>query len=253
MQTPPSLATIQVGEAKDAIMYSNYLSRFLRKHGFRWVPTVFFEGESERVILDRIQKLNADPDITGIMIFSPLPKRLNLTNLLNHIDISKDVEGRTFLKNHFGVASPTANAVLALIKSVLPDMAGKQAVVVGHSDLVGKPAAILLMDEMATVTVCHAKTKNIQAHLAKADIVVVAVGKPNIISGKWIKKGAIVIDVGENMLHGKLVGDVEFESAKKRASYLSPVPGGVGPVTSMMLISNLIKLHKLRESLNVSR
>src|SRR3990167_3940389 len=233
-----ALAAIQVGRAKDTVLYSSYLGRTLKKMGIRWAPNLFPENESESAVIEKIRKLNDSPRITGILVFSPLPGRLSPTNVLSNIHILKDVEGRTFLKSHFGVFSPTANAVLALIESKMPNLAGKKAVVVGHGDLVGKPTAILLMDRLATVTVCHARTKNIESHISQADIVVAVVGKPNIIKGKWIKKGAMVIDVGENRVAGKLVGDIEFEPARARASYLSPVPGGVGPVTNVMLIKN---------------
>src|SRR3990167_7916399 len=245
-----ALAAIQVGRAKDTVLYSSYLGRTLKKMGIRWAPNLFPENESESAVIEKIRKLNDSPRITGILVFSPLPGRLSPTNVLSRIHILKDVEGRTFLKSHFGVFSPTANAVLTLIESKMPELAGKEAVVIGHSDLVGKPTAVLLMDKMATVTVCHVKTKNLKSHISKADIVVAAVGKPHVIKGQWIKKGALVVDVGENVVDGKLVGDVEFAIAKTRAAYISPVPGGVGPVTNVMLIKNLITLQKIKESMN---
>ena len=248
-----TLATVQVGHAKDAVLYSKHLGQLLKRVGIRWAPTVFMANESESKILDKMKSLNSNPAVTGILVFSPLPAHIDPANILNHVSLSKDVEGRTFLKrqtgalSHFGVFSPTANAVLMLIESVKSDIAGKQAVVVGHSDLVGKPIAVLLMDKLATVTVCHVKTKNPGDYLRSADIVVAAVGRPNLIKGQWLKQGSIVIDVGENIVDGKIIGDVEFESAKKKAAYLSPVPGGVGPVTNVMLVRNIIRLAKLGE------
>ena len=248
-----TLATIQVGQTKDMELYSNYLSKLLKRLDIQWMPHVFPQDERENNIVLKIIGLNANPKITGIMVFSPLPATINPTNILNNIHILKDVEGRTFLKSHFGVFSPTANAVLTLLESHTREFAGKEAVVIGHSDLVGKPTAVLLMDKMATVMVCHAKTRNLQSHIKKADIVVAAAGKPNLIKGAWIKKGAVVIDVGENVVNGKIVGDVEFETAKKRASYISPVPGGVGPVTNVMLIKNLLTLQHLMQLSNGNR
>lgn len=245
-----SLATVQVGHAKDAVLYSDHLGRLLKKMGIAWRPNVFPENESERTVIQKIRELNNDAEITGILVFSPLPAHFNAVKILNNLHVLKDVEGRLFLKSHFGVVSPTANAVLTLIESKTRTLAGQEAVVVGHSDLVGKPTAVLLTDKMATVTVCHAKTRNLEAHVSKADILVAAVGKPEVIKGRWIKKGAIVIDVGENVVNGRLVGDVEFETAKKHASYISPVPGGVGPVTNVMLIKNLLALQKMKDSLN---
>ena len=245
-----TLATVQVGASKDTELYFKYLEGLLGQIGIKLAAHSFTASAKEEEVIAEIVRLNRDPQVTGIMIFSPLPKTINAANLFDNIAMSKDVEGRTFMKSHFGVISPTANAVLTLLEATHCDIAGKEAVVVGHSDLVGKPTAILLMDKLATVTVCHVKTKDLAEHVRHADIVVAAVGKAHVVKGEWIKPGAIVIDVGENVVDGKLVGDVEFETAKKNAAFISPVPGGVGPVTNVMLIKNLILLNQLKARRN---
>ncbi len=241
----PLLATIQVGSSADTEVYSKYLSGLLERVGIEHRAIKLSNNTEESKLIHEIERLNRDASVTGIMIFAPLPKSIDPLRVMDALDPRKDVEGRTFLKSHLGVFSPTANAVLTLIEATGIDLKGKEAVVVGHSDLVGKPAAVLLLDLHATVTVCHKETKNLEQKVRNADVVVAAVGKPNVIKGDWIKSGAVVIDVGENMLDGKLVGDVEFESAREKAAFISPVPGGVGPVTNVMLIKNLIALCRL--------
>ena len=181
------------------------------------------------------------------MIFAPLPKSMRLETLLSGVDALKDVEGRRLI--HAGknkVMPPTALAAVALFEATGCDATGKEVLIIGRSDVVGKPAALLMLDKNATVTIAHSKTKDLRAHVERADIVIVSVGKPQIVKGEWIKPGAIVIDVGENVVGGKLVGDVEFEKAKERTSFISPVPGGVGPVTNVMLVRNLITLAGLQ-------
>ncbi len=246
-----TLGTVQVGHSKDTLLYSRSLENLLKKLTINYVARTLPEHATENEVYKQILKLNSDPEITGIMVFSPLPPQINSVSVLTAIDLLKDVEGRRVLHGIGDrVLSPTASAVLTLLEETGCEIAGKEAVIVGHSDVVGKPIAILLLDKMATVTVCHIKTKNLQEHIEKADIVIAAAGKANLIKGSWIKPGAIIIDVGENVVDGKLVGDVEFEAAKERASFISPVPGGVGPVTNVMLVKNLITLHKLRELCN---
>jgi methylenetetrahydrofolate dehydrogenase (NADP+)/methenyltetrahydrofolate cyclohydrolase len=246
-----ALGTVQVGDSKDVLLYARSVQSLLEKLKIDYVPKIFPANISERDLTRQILKLNADPEVTGIMVFSPLPAHINAVSILNAIDLLKDIEGRRVLHGIGDrVLSPTASAVLALLKETDIEIEGKEAVVVGHSDVVGKPIAILLLDKLATVTVCHAGTRDLRGHVERADILVAAAGKPHLIHGAWIKPGAVVIDVGENVVNGKLVGDVEFEIASQKASYISPVPGGVGPVTNVMLIKNLITLHKLRELSN---
>ncbi|MBI3316159.1 MAG: bifunctional 5,10-methylenetetrahydrofolate dehydrogenase/5,10-methenyltetrahydrofolate cyclohydrolase [Candidatus Omnitrophica bacterium] len=249
-----SLASVQVGEPKDAQLYSKAIEHLLKKLGVRYTAKVFPAQISQNELCKQILKLNADPEISALLLFSPLPAHLELIPVLNTIDLLKDVEGRRVLHGAGErVLSPTAVAVMALIEDTGCDLKGKEAVVVGRSDVVGKPCAILLLDKRVTVTVCHSSTKDLKAHIERADVVVATVGKPHLIKGEWIKPGAIVIDVGENVVNGKLVGDVEFETAKERAGFISPVPGGVGPVTNLMLVRNLITLHKLREATDGDR
>lgn len=243
-----TLATFRIGDAKDALFYCKSIANLLSKLEIRHYESTFAEGADELDVLGKITAANNDPSIHGILVFSPIPARFHQPNLINAISPEKDVEGRGVLTG-FGerIVSPTANAVMTLIESTKDDIAGKHAVIIGHSDLVGKPISILLLDRYATVTVCHIKTKDLEAQVRKADIVVSAAGKAGLVKGKWIKPGAIVVDVGENVVNGRVTGDVEFEAASQRASHITPVPGGVGPVTNVMLVRNLLKLREIQD------
>ena len=252
-----SLATIQVGDSLDVQLYAKHLSKILVRFGIRHIEKTFPAQTPSDRLLKEVGQIYQDPTLTGTLIFSPLPPNAPTVNLFIDMPVTKDVEGRTFLKrNPFGVFSPTAKASMALLRHLErhPEnkfsITGKHAVMVGHSDLVGKPTALLLSDAGATVTVCHKDTKNIKKYVGDADILVVAVGKPNLIPGGWIKRGSVVIDVGENVVDGKVVGDVNFDEAIKRAAFISPVPGGVGPLTNLMLIENLLTLHEFKGRLN---
>ena len=204
--------------------------------------------EAEQII----EEWNQDAQVHGIFVHQPLPPQIDAQRISAIIDPRKDVEGihpqnmarRFFARARIG--SCTALAVMRLIEETGVPLEGKEAVVVGHSEIVGRPVSMLLLDKLATTTVCHVATKNLQGHVSRADILVVAVGKPRLIRGAWIKPGAIVIDVGINVVGGKVVGDVEFEAAKARAGYLTPVPGGVGPVTVMMVMKNTVEAFKLQ-------
>ncbi|MBI3251779.1 MAG: bifunctional 5,10-methylenetetrahydrofolate dehydrogenase/5,10-methenyltetrahydrofolate cyclohydrolase [Candidatus Omnitrophica bacterium] len=251
LREPLTLATVRVGESQDAVLYAKALHRLLNELSIKHADRVYPRTIPEKALIREIQKLNRNSRVTGILVYSPLPAPIRPAVILNSIDILKDVEGRRVINGGTSrIVSPTANAVLRLIEAAARSVEGRDAVIVGHSDLVGKQAAILLLDRHATVTICHAKTKDVKARVEKADIVVAAAGRPHLIKGRWIKKGAVVIDVGENIVGGKLVGDVEFETAKARASFISPVPGGVGPLTNIMLIKNLIRLHGLQTEKN---
>lgn len=250
---PLSLATIQIGASEDIKRYSRSLGKVLAKYGIRHVEKEFSAERTEQAkLMTELSQVYNDNKVTGVIIFSPIPSSVDATVIFLKMPLSKDIEGRTFIKrNPFGVFSPTAKAVMALLrhlKKVDPTftVSGKHAVMVGHSDLVGKPTAVLLSDAGATVTVCHKDTRNLPAHIAEADILVVAIGKPRFIQGSWIKKGAVVLDAGENIVGDLLVGDVDFEAVRERASFVSPVPGGVGPLTSLMVVDNLLTLYKYK-------
>ncbi len=214
-------------------------------------PETVQPAEVERVI----QKWNSAAGIHGIFVHQPMPPQLDPQWISSLIDPRKDVEGispqnsarRFFAKARIG--SCTALAVMELIESTGVALEGKDAVVVGHSEIVGRPVSMLLLDRLATTTICHvgtAKAGRLEEHVRRADVLVVAIGRPQFIKGAWIKPGAIVIDVGINVVGGKVVGDVEFEAAKGRAAFISPVPGGVGPVTVMMVMKNTIEAFKLQ-------
>ena len=208
-----------------------------------------------------ITKWNTSSIVHGIFVHQPVPPQIDAQRISALIDPAKDVEGihpqnsarRFFAKARIG--SCTALAVMELIDEALrlsgESLEGKEAVVVGHSEIVGRPVSMLLLDRLATTTVCHIGTDragHLEEHVRRADVLVVAVGKPNVIKGEWIKPGALaVIDVGINVVDRKVVGDVEFETAKQRARYVSPVPGGVGPVTVMMVMKNTLEAFKLQQ------
>jgi len=210
---------------------------------------------SQQQVEDTIQEWNRDPTIHGIFVHQPMPPQIDPQRVSALIDPRKDIEGihpqnsarRFFARARIG--SCTALAVMELIEATGQGVAGKEAVVVGHSEIVGRPVSMLLLDKLATTTVCHVGTDQagrLEDHVRRADILVVAVGRPQLIKGAWIKPGAIVIDVGINVVGGRVVGDVEFEAAHTRAAFITPVPGGVGPVTVMMVMKNTIEAFKLQ-------
>ena len=211
---------------------------------------------SQQALEQKIQHWNDDPAIHGIFVHQPMPPQIDAQRISGLIDPRKDVEGihpqnsarRFFAKSRIG--SCTALAVMELIDATGVDLTGKEAIVVGHSEIVGRPVSLLLLDRRATTTICHVgtdKAGRLEEHVGRADVLVVAVGRPHLIKGSWIKPGAIVIDVGINVVGGHVVGDVEFETAKMRAGFISPVPGGVGPVTVMMVMKNTIEAFKLQQ------
>ena len=208
-------------------------------------------GEVEAIIL----RWNADPAVHGIFVHQPMPPQIDPQRISALIDPRKDIEGihpqnaarRFFAKARIG--SCTALAVMRLIEETGVPLEGTEAVVVGHSEIVGRPVSMLLLDRLATTTVCHVatdKANRLEEHVRRADVLVVAVGRPQFIKGAWIKPGAAVIDVGINVVGGRVVGDVEFEVAKERAGFITPVPGGVGPVTVMMVMKNTVEAFKLQ-------
>ncbi|HEO63713.1 MAG TPA: bifunctional 5,10-methylenetetrahydrofolate dehydrogenase/5,10-methenyltetrahydrofolate cyclohydrolase, partial [Candidatus Omnitrophica bacterium] len=203
-------------------------------------------------------RLNKDSSVDGIMLMKPMPKNIDYNRLALKLDPAKDIEGihpfniGRITESYPYLVPPTVKAVLKILDSVVKDLKGLEVVIVGHSYIVGKPLALLLADRLATVTICHIGTSesgNLKNHVKRADILVVAAGKPNLIKGSWIKEGAVVVDVGINKYKSKIVGDVEFEEAKDKASFITPVPGGVGPLTNVMLMENLLFAAKRRQSI----
>lgn len=198
-------------------------------------------------IIDVVERINGDDTIDGLLVQLPLPPHINEKKVLSRVSPLKDVDGfhavnaGNLMLGGDCLAACTPSGIIRLIKSTGISIAGKHAVVVGRSNIVGKPAALMLLSENATVTMCHSKTENLSRYTSEADILVVAVGRKQFVTGDMVKKGAVVIDVGMNRDNGKLYGDVEFESAAEKASFITPVPGGVGPMTVAMLMSNTVK------------
>lgn len=246
----PCLCSVEVGFDPASRYYLENQKRTAEKVGIKYESRQLNENISREDMLGIIQEINRDPYIHGLIMNLPLPKHLKVSEMQWNIKSAKDVEGVTphnmgalFLGAR-GLKPCTALAITELIKSTGVDLNGKEAVVIGRSNIVGKPVSMLLLAENATVTICHSFTSRLgklESHVARADIVVAALGVPQFVKGSWIKEGAIVIDAGINEgENGKMVGDVEFEAAAARASYITPVPGGVGSVTTALLMKNTV-------------
>lgn len=251
----PTLCAIQVGDDCQSALYLELQEKISKKLSVGYVVKKLPREAKEKDLYRLINELNNEKLINGIILQQPLPKHLAVSRIRTYLDIYKDIEGvhpenlgRIITKEELFVPC-TACAVMELLKQTKIDLYGKEAVVVGHSEIVGKPIALMLLNALSTVSVCHIATSErgrLQAYVENAEILVVAVGKPNIIKGQWIKEQAVVIDVGINCIDGRVIGDVEFDKAQERASFITPVPGGVGPVTVAFLMSNLIKATKLQ-------
>ncbi|MBI2598247.1 MAG: bifunctional 5,10-methylenetetrahydrofolate dehydrogenase/5,10-methenyltetrahydrofolate cyclohydrolase, partial [Candidatus Diapherotrites archaeon] len=223
-----------------------------KETGFNVWHVNLSESVSFEEVKEKIFALNEDESVSGMIVQLPLSPHLNPWEIMGLIDSAKDVDGFSFLnQGRLFSGNPlfvpaTPKGIISLIKSTKKLISGKHCVVVGRSVIVGKPVAQLLLAENGTVTMCHSKTKKLGNFTLQADILVVAAGKPRLVKGSMVKKSAVVIDVGVNSVKGKLVGDVDFESAKKRASFITPVPGGVGPMTIASLLENTIKACRLQ-------
>jgi len=249
----PGLAVILVGSDPASTIYVKNKIKACAETGIRSVYEYYEESFSEDDLIKRIKVLNQDSSIHGILVQMPLPKHINRHLVTESIAPCKDVDGFSTLSagelmtGQSGFIPCTPYGCMKLIKSTGVDLKGKHAVVVGRSNTVGKPMAMLLLQANATVTICHSSTINLKDHTIKADIIVAAVGRPNVISADMIKPGAIVIDVGMNRIpaghpqSGKLCGDVDFLQVQKIASHITPVPGGVGPMTITMLLLNTLE------------
>jgi len=251
----PVLVSVQVGENAGAASYVKSQQKTAEGLGIEYRFHKLPEEISEKELVEFIQRMNSDKSVDGIIIQMPLPQRIDYKTISQFILPEKDVEGMhpaNIGKILFGktrILPCTAAAVMELLKESTVDLYGKEVVIIGHSEIVGKPLSLLLLDKFATVTVCHigtSKAGKLEAHVRGAEVLIVAVGKAGLIKGEWIKEGAIVIDVGINRVGDKIVGDVEFEGAQKRASFITPVPGGVGPLTVTILMRNLVEAAKLK-------
>lgn len=247
----PGLAVIIVGQNPASCVYVRNKHRACEEAGIRSIEISLPEDISEEELLEQIRILNENDEVNGILVQLPLPKHISEDSVINAIAPSKDVDafhpanvGRIMCGNYTFLPCTPAG-IMSLLDYYKIDLCGKKCVVLGRSNIVGKPMAHLLMEKNATVTVCHSKTQNLEEELSRADVVVVAIGKPGFVKGEWLKSGAVVIDVGINRIEdGKLVGDVDFESVKEKASYITPVPGGVGPMTITTLLRNTITAFK---------
>jgi methylenetetrahydrofolate dehydrogenase (NADP+)/methenyltetrahydrofolate cyclohydrolase len=246
----PHLAVILVGEDPASESYVKAKERACIKAGMKSTVIRKDASISESELLECIEELNKDQGVHGILVQLPVPKHINENKVIDAIDFKKDVDGFHPLNvayMHMGrdaILPATPKGIITMLKSVNVELSGKDALVIGRSNLVGKPAAMLLMKENCTVTIAHSRTKNLKEKCLRADIIVAAVGKANTVTKDMVKEGAVIIDVGVNRVDGKLVGDVDFEALKDIASFITPVPGGVGPMTITSLLQNTIETFK---------
>ena len=249
----PKLAVIMVGEDPASKVYVRNKSKACSDTGIEYEEFLLNENTSMDKLLKVIKELNERKDVHGILLQSPIPKPLDIYTAFETIDFRKDVDGfhpvnigRLALKRQTFI-SCTPHGVMKLLEEYNINLKGSNVVILGRSNIVGKPLAQCLLNEDATVTICHSKTKNIEEITKNADIVISAIGKPKFVSSDMIKEGAVLIDVGINRLEAGLVGDVDFEEVSKKASYITPVPGGVGPMTIAMLLHNVVIAAKYLE------
>lgn len=249
----PGLAVVMVGDNPASAIYVRNKRRACEEAGVLSVAHDLPQSTSERELLTLIDELNGDPRIDGILVQLPLPDQVRQGAVIDRIDPKKDVDGfHPYNLGRLAQRNPlirpcTPYGVIRMLEYCGLSPKGQHAVVVGASNLVGRPMSLELLLAGATVTVCHRFTTDLRTQVERADLLVVAVGKPGLISGEWIKRGAVVVDVGINrMPDGKLVGDVQFESARARASWITPVPGGVGPMTVAMLMKNTLESAQQR-------
>jgi len=243
---PPTLAIVLVGRDAPSAVYLQQILRSCRNVGVQGRLVEVSGRVSNAGLRSVIDELNRDPHVNGIIVQMPLPKHVELATVLDAIDPRKDVDGIHPLNagllalGYDGFLPATARAAVELLVRSGIELAGKRVVVLGRSNVVGKPAAMLLLRENATVTIAHSRTRDLPSVLRDAEVVVVAVGRPGLVTGSMLRLGAVVVDVGINVVNGALVGDVDFESARSRVSAITPVPGGVGPVTNAILLTQLM-------------
>tara|TARA_B110000444_G_scaffold235420_1_gene246434 strand:- start:25 stop:861 length:837 start_codon:yes stop_codon:yes gene_type:complete len=248
----PGLTVILIGDFAPSQIYVKNKEKNAKEVGINSEVIKYSKEVSEQEVLKKIRELNDNDAVSGILVQLPLPPQIDKEKIINAIDPLKDVDG--FHPINVGNLSSGYNATvpctplgcLLLIKKTEPNLSGKHAVIIGRSNLNGKPMAQLLLKENCTVTIVHSKTKNLKTECLKADILVAAVGVPNLVKSDWVKKDSIVIDVGINKMGDKIVGDVEFETVKEKVKAITPVPGGVGPMTIACLLKNTLECFKGR-------
>ncbi len=243
----PSLVVLLIGNDPASAIYVRNKQKACEIIGIKSQSFRLPEDIDQDEVLDLISKFNKDPSVHGILVQLPLPKHLDEPTILQHILPEKDVDGfhtinaGLLFQGQANVLPCTPKGILYMLKSEAIELTGKHAVVIGRSNIVGNPMAMLLLQENCTVTICHSRTTNLKEITRQADILVVAIGKPNFVTGDMVKKGAVVVDVGINRLDSKVVGDVEIASVSQVASYITPVPGGVGKLTISMLMQNTLE------------
>lgn len=256
----PTLAVVLVGRDAPSAVYLHQILKHCESVGIDGRLVEIAGRATAAQVRQHLRELNADPLVAGIIVQMPLPRRIPLSAVIDTLDPAKDIDGLhprnagLMTLGYDGFLPTTAHAAVEILKRSGIPLEGRQAVVVGRSNVVGKPAALLLLRENATVTVCHSRTMDLAEQTRRADVLVVAAGRPGLITGDMLKRGAVVIDVGINVVGDRIVGDVDFESAKDVASAITPVPGGVGPVTNALLLTHLLTAaHHLAENGRVDR
>ncbi len=248
----PGLTVILIGEFAPSQIYVRNKEKNSKEVGINSNVIKYSEDVSEQEVLKKIKELNNDKDVSGILVQLPLPEQIDKEKIINAIDPSKDVDGfnpinvGNLTSGYDAIIPCTPLGCLMLLKKIEKNLSGKHAVIIGRSNLNGKPMAQLLLKENCTVTISHSKTKNLKEECSKADILIAAVGVANLVKKDWVKDGSIIIDVGINKLEDKIVGDVSFEEVKNKVKAITPVPGGVGPMTIACLLKNTLKCFKAR-------
>ena len=246
----PGLATVLVGEDPASAVYVRSKNKICKELGFISLEHILPQDTQEKDLLALVEELNSNEAISGILVQLPLPKHIDSIKILEAIDPAKDVDGfhpvsmGRLMMGTAALAPCTPSGIIEMLDRYDVEIEGKHAVVLGRSNIVGKPVAMLLLHRNATVTICHSRTRNLPEVTRTADILITAVGKPKMVTGEMVKEGAVVIDVGINRVDGKLVGDVAFDEVEPKASLITPVPGGVGPMTIAMLMQNTLKAFK---------
>ena len=244
----PGLGVIIVGKREDSIKYVNAKKKVCEKLGIHFFLKEFNENVSENELINEIEKMNNNSEIHGILVQLPLPMNLNKEKIVNTISVNKDVDGfhminagKLFLNHEKQFVPCTPLGCMELLDHYRIDVEGLNITIIGASDIVGLPLSMMLLQRGATITICHIRTKDVKQHTKNADLVVSCCGVPHLVKNDWLKEDVIVIDIGMNMLDGKLVGDVDFLEVKDKCQYITPVPGGAGPMTIAILVKQLVE------------